>query len=237
MRTRVVLAWVLIGCGGEPAASGSDASPTEPDAPDPDGPPADVATDDFERGSLGSDWTIAFPPPPNDQVRIIGDSDLGMAPGPQGFFIAVYTGRTFSADQFCEATIPIDADPDWIHQVFVRRRGVDAARYGFGYNGDPGQPSFGTWYFKYDGVPSAQTRVFATAPAPSTPAPGDRIRVEIEGFALRGYWNDMLVLEATDTDASRIDDGAPGLAARWATGNAGTPAAVKVWEGWAGGSL
>lgn len=199
--------------------------------------PADIASDDFERGQLGSDWTVIFPPPPNDQVRIIGGSDLGMGPGPQGFFLVNYTARTFSADQFGEATIPTDVDPQWIHQVYVRSRASDRARYGFGYDGDPGQTNFGNWMFKYDGVPSAQTRVIAAAQAPMAPQPGDRIRVEIVGFTLRGYWNGTLVLEATDTDATKIADGVPGLAARWATGNTSTSSDVKVWESWTGGTL
>lgn len=239
----------IAACGGT-AGSGVDASGDDVDASQLDASPLDaspldastdaprdMATDDFERATLGPDWTVIFPPAPNDQVRIIGGSDLGMGPGPQGFFLVNYTARAFTADQFGEATIPLDVNPQWIHQVYVRSRASDRARYGFGYNGDPGQPTFGDWYFKYDGVPSAQTRVFATAPAPMAPRPGDRIRVEIVGYTLRGYWNGTLVLEATDTDASKIAGGVPGLAARWATGNTATTVDVKVWESWSGGSL
>ena len=45
------------------------------------------------------------------------------------------------------------------------------------------------------------------------------------------------MLEATDTDPSKIGAGVTGLAARWATGNNQTPFDVKVWESWSGGSL
>ena len=160
-----------------------------------------------------------------------------MGPGPEGFFLVNRVMPVFAADQFSDATIPTDATPGWIYQVYVRWRAVDRARYGFGYNGDPSQPSTGNWIFKYDGVPTAQTRVFAMAPASGIPQPGDRIRLEIEGDTLRGYWNGALVLQATDTDASKIATGVPGLGARWATGNQQTTITAKVWEAWSGGSL
>lgn len=67
----------------------------------------------------------------------------------------------------------------------------------------------------------------ASTPAADIPGP----------YALRGYLNGVLVLEGEDTDSSRIADGRPGLAARWATGNAATDEAVKVYESWSGGSL
>jgi hypothetical protein len=203
------------------------------------GTASDSAADDFERARLSGDWVVIFPLPPNDQVRIIDDSDLGMGPGPQGFFLVNWRATTFAPDQFCEGTIPLDVNVNWLHQVYVRWRVADGARYGFHYNGDPGQPGFGNWAFKYDGVPSAQTRVIAETPATliTPPGPGDTLRIEVEGFELRGYKNGSLVLSATDTDASQIGEGEPGLAARWATGNQATTADAKVWEAWAGGSL
>ncbi len=200
--------------------------------------PGDSRADDFERATLGSNWAIRFPnPDTGGQVRIVDNSDLGMGPGPQGFFLVNWVGSTFAADQYCEATIPADVTADWAHQVYVRWRSSDGARYGFGYNNDPGQPQFGMWYFKYDGVPSAQTRVFATVNATQTPQPGDTLRVEVRGYELRGYLNGTLVLMATDVDPSRIAAGETGLAARWATGNQPTDDAAKVWEAWSGGSL
>jgi hypothetical protein len=192
--------------------------------------------DDFERAALGSDWTIVYPQtPPNDQGPIIGGSRAWTRAG--GFFLVTYTARPFPPDQPGEATIPTDVDARGSIRSTVRWRESDWARYGFGYNGDPGQPGYRTWYFKYDGVASAQTRVFATAPAPMSPQPGDRLRVEIVGYTLKGFWNGTLVLEGTDTDPTKIGGGAPGLAARWATGNISTTAPVKVWESWSGGSL
>ena len=199
----------------------------------------DMQQDDFEAQMLSGNWQVIFPPPPNTQVQILDGSDLGMGPGPQGFFLVNWVGTSFAADQFCEATIPLDVNPDWLHQVYVRWRAADGARYGFHYNGDPGQPGFGNWAFKYDGVPSAQTRVIAEVPAVAVPppGPGDTLRIEVQGYELRGYKNGVLVLTETDTDPSKIADGQVGLAARWATGNQGTSAPAKVWESWAGGSL
>ncbi len=243
--------WLMVTVGASLAACGGGAADLTDGAPgDPidgavgldaaagsDATPADLAVDDFERAELGADWVVVFPEPPNDQVRILGDSDLGMGPGPQGFFLVNWTARAFSADQFCEASIPSDATPGWVYMVYVRWRAADRARYGFAYNGDPGQPTYGDWIFKYDGVPSDETRVFANQPAAVTPEPGDTLRVEIVGYTLRGYLNDTLVLEATDTDATRIADGVPGLAARWATGNQATDEPATVWESWSGGSM
>ena len=203
----------------------------------PDAAPTDRTADDFERPTLGPNWTVVYPPPPNDQVRVVANSDVGMGPGPQGFFLINRTSPVFSADQFSEATIPTDVTAGWAHQVYVRWRASDRARYGFGYDSDPNQAQFGLWYFKYDGLPTAQTRYFATSPATITPQPGDTLRVEVRGYTLRGYLNGTKVLEGTDLDASKIADGVPGLAARWANGNTQTTTTVKVWESWAGGSL
>jgi hypothetical protein len=180
---------------------------------------------------------IFYPPtPPNDQVRIVASSDLGMGPGPQGFFLVNWVGSVFSADQYCEATLPSDVEPGWAHMVYVRWRQSDAARYGFVYDNDSAKATFGQWIFKYDGVPPAQTRIIASADGVQ-PQPGDRLRVEVRGFTLRGYHNGTMVLEATDTDGTRISDGLTGLAARWSNGNQSTTSEVKVWESWKGGSL
>ena len=237
----LILVASLAACGGtsssqEPDALLADDAPPAIDA-SVDASPTDRTTDDFERATLGPNWEVVYPPAPNDQVRIINNSDLGMGPGPQGFFLVNRILPVFAADQFCEATIPTAVTAGWAHQVYVRWRASDRARYGFGYDNDPNQAQFGSWYFKYDGVPGPQTRYFATTPATVTPVPGDTLRVEIRGYTLRGYLNGTKVLEATDTDATKIANGVPGLAARWANGNTQTTTAVTVWESWAGGSL
>lgn len=216
-----------------------DAASLESDASTEESPcvaiPGKSACDDFERAQLGANWATRYDP--DSQVAILDSSDLGMEAGGFGFFLINWTADDFGPDQYCEATIPLDATPGWVYMVYVRWRASDAARYGFAYNGDMGQASYDNWIFKYDGVPSNETRVFAQAPAAAPVQPGDTIRVEVEGYTLRGYHNGNLVLMATDTDSTKIADGETGLAARWATGNQGTLMPAKVWESWAGGEL
>jgi hypothetical protein len=199
----------------------------------------DMASDDFKRSALGSDWTIVYPPtPPNTQVQIIASTDLGMTPGPEGFFLVNWTKRAFGPDQFSEATIAPDATAGWAYMVYVRWRASDRARYGFAYDDDPNQPLYyNKWIFKYDGVPGPQTRIIASAPGASAPQPGDTLRVEIRGYTLSGYWNGTKVLEATDADPTMIADGVPGLASRWANGNMSTSVDARVWGSWTGGAL
>jgi hypothetical protein len=195
--------------------------------------------DDFERASLGSNWTIAYPTSGN-QVQIIDDGVLGMAPGPQGFFLVNWTGSVFAADQYSEVVIPLDATPGWAYQPYVRWRSSDRARYGFGLDNDPNQPQYyDKWYFKFDGVAGSETRMFGLVDNTTgrQPGPGDRLRVEIRGYTLYGYWNGQLMTTATDTATNRIADGVPGMAARVANGNQSITQPAKVWESWAGGSL
>ena len=197
-----------------------------------------TASDDFERSALGPNWMISFPASGN-QVQIIGNSDLGMVAGPQGFFLANWAGAAFGPDQYCEAVIPLDAPPNWAHQVYVRRRSDDAARYGFGFDNDSTQTLYyKKWYFKYDGVAGPQTRMFGVVDKePQAPRPGDTLRVEIIGYTLYGYWNGRLMATATDTASNRIANGVPGLAARVANGNQAITQSVRIWEMWRGGTL
>jgi hypothetical protein len=198
-----------------------------------------TASDDFERATLGSNWTIVYPAAGN-QVQIIGNSDLGMVPGPEGFFLVNWTGSPFAADQWSEAVIPADAAAGWAYQPYVRWRASDRARYGFGLDNDPGQTQYyNKWYFKYDGVAGSETRMFGLADNTTgrQPGPGDTLRVEIRGYTLYGYWNGQLMTTATDTVANRIANGVPGLAARVANGNQAITQPAKVWESWAAGSL
>lgn len=225
--TRVVavfaLATVVAACGG---GKGAEA------------PSADAVTDDFERARLGSNWEVVYPTGGDKaQVQILGNSDLGMVAGNQAFFLADWVGNRFSADQYCEATPTAEAPAGWAYMVYVRRRASDGARYGFGFDNDPSQPNSGDWIFKYDGVPGPQTRVFASAKAATAPKLGDTLRVEVVGYALKGYLNGELVLEGTDTDPSKIASGQPGLAARLATGNGTLGADAKVWESFAAGGM
>jgi hypothetical protein len=198
-------------------------------------------TDDFERAALGPNWDIAFPTGADQAlVKIFDNSDLGLLKGKIAFMLVDWKADTFSPDQYSEATIPADAPKGWANMVYVRRRPTaeGGARYGFTYDNDMSQPDYGSWIFKYDGVKTAQTRVFGQKKAVTIPKPGDTIRVEIVGYTLKGYLNGELVTEATDNGPTKIADGRPGLAARLANFGDGTLGQdSKIWESFAAGSL
>ena len=105
----------------------------------------DPAADDFERHLLGPNWTLLL----GSQAGIVNSRALGVAN--TNWCFVVWTASAFRADQFSEATIASDIDPNMLTQVFVRRRTSDLARYGFHWNGDPGRSQ---WEIKYDGVPT-----------------------------------------------------------------------------------
>jgi hypothetical protein len=226
------------GGGGTSGAAGSGGKAGSGGTGGSDGVVGQAVSDDFERATLGSKWEVVYPTGADKaQVQILANSDLGMLKGNQAFFLIDWVGNTFSADQYCEATPAQDAPAGWAYMVYVRRRTSDGARYGFVYDNDPSQPNYGDWIFKYDGVPGPQTRVFASVKATTIPKLGDTLRVEIVGYTLKGYLNGGLVLQATDTDATKIANGRPGLAARLATGNASLGVDSKVWEAFAARDL
>jgi hypothetical protein len=226
------------GGGGTSGAAGSGGKAGSGGTGGSGGGVGQAVRDEFERATLGSKWEVVYPTGADKaQVQILADSDLGMLKGNQAFFLIDWVGNTFSADQYCEATTAQDAPAGWAYMVYVRRRTSDGARYGFVYDNDPSQPNYGDWIFKYDGVPGPQTRVFASVKATTIPKPGDTLRVEIVGYTLKGYLNGGIVLQATDTDATKIADGRPGLASRLATGNGSLGVDSKVWEAFAAGDL
>ncbi len=190
----------------------------------------DPAVDDFERHLLGPNWTLLG----GSQAGIVNNRALGV-PNTNWCF-AAWTASAFGADQFSEATIAPDIDPNMLTQVFVRRRASDLARYGFHWNGDPGRSQ---WEIKYDGVPTAQTRVLASLAGPG-PAPGDVLRIEVEGtdpVVIRGYHNSRLELTASDAALQRIAIASPcGVVARMSQGFVNTPP-TPIFASWSGGSL
>lgn len=195
----------------------------------PSGPT--VSADNFERNRLGANWSVPFGP-----VSIVNNSDLGLrSASPLG--IASWTGSALGADHYSEGQISSDRVSNMLTQVFARRRSSDAARYGFHYANDPGKTP--EWQIKYDGVPTAQTRILATNRTVPAPRPGDRLRIEVRGsnpVEIRGYHNGVLILTASDTTSSRILNGLPGLAHRLQV-NTTTTYPTAVWESWAGGTL
>lgn len=203
--------------------------PTEP-PPTTTEPTMSTYADDFERPSLGADWTVhtlvsAGVP------DIVNGSDLGLMSGAFGL---LSWAAAVPADQFSEAEIAVGSDERMAKGVYVRRRTSDRARYQFHYdtNGTEAVPQ-PHWQIKYDGVPSASTRVIAIALTPAAPVPGDVLRIEAEGSTLRGYLNGQLVVSGTDT---AIPAGTIGVAFTVA-GVTGIPLPSPVFERWAGGDL
>ncbi|HLF07530.1 MAG TPA: hypothetical protein VI893_10240 [Thermoplasmata archaeon] len=188
----------------------------------------DPASDDFERASLGPNWTVWFG---SGNCGIVGSSDLGMI-NFNAMCGASWTADTFSADSFSEGVISANKDPDMMGQAFVRRRSSDNARYGLHYNNE----STMKWEIKYDGVPSAQTRIVANASG-AAPLPGDTIRIEIVGQTLRGFHNGVEVVNGTDTAPDAITTAGPaGLVYRLKLGSSATYP-TPMFESWRGGSL
>lgn len=198
---------------------------------------ADPAADDFERPTLGSNWTRFG----GSIAEIVNGHDLGV-PTNTWLFVG-WTASTFDADQFCEAIIA-DARPDTLlTQVYVRRRPSDLARYGFHFN-DENADGTGIanprWEIKYDGVPTAQTRILASVPA-AMPAPGDTLRIEVRGtlpVLIIGFHNGQQVISATDTNHQRITTTGPvGMVSRLRRGDYTAPPNSPVFASWRGGSL
>jgi hypothetical protein len=188
------------------------------------------AEDDFERATLGLNWTLYG----GSAGEIVNGSDLGI-PDPGGWIYAGWTQVGFPANAFSQAKLADQKPPEALVEVFVRRRASDGARYGFGYNGDPGKSQ---WELKYHGVAVAQARFLAVIGGPA-PANGSELRLEARGInpvELRGYLDGALVLVATDGHTDRIASAGPmGVAAR-AKGGSTLVANAPIFAHWWGGS-
>lgn len=187
----------------------------------------DPASDDFERATLGNSWRVAFG---GSSVGII-DGDVGLVAGDERFGIIERHNSSYDADQFSEGIVATTRPDSMLTQVFVRRRASDLARYGFHWD-DRSR----NWQIKFDGVPTAETRILASTHGPA-PLWNDTLRLEVRGRTLRGLLNGRALLAATDTSSSVIDEaGQPGLAFRFTTSiPASYPA--TAFAKWSGGAL
>ena len=87
----------------------------------------DPAADDFQRASLGANWTKY-----NANSEIVNGADVGMpSPSTTSLFYIGWAASTFAADQFCEAVIANGKPDTLLPQIFARRRASDIARYAF----------------------------------------------------------------------------------------------------------
>jgi hypothetical protein len=148
--------------------------------------------DDFERanGALGPNWLDASG---NLEIESgeVGMSALG------GSSIARWQATAFGPNQFSEAVVgSLDGNTfDFFRglQVFVRLQTSGTAwRWGLHYF-----TNMRRYEIKYDGGPTAETRVWATGAAP-LPVPGDVLRIEAVGDTIRGFVNGQLTLQVVD---------------------------------------
>lgn len=194
-------------------------------------------SDNFERTSLGGNWTKILGTAGFD---IVNSSDMGPTASTTTIHGATWTANpAIGVDQYAEATVSSDRSADMACQVCVRRRSSDLARYAWYYDNETGSPSPG-WNIKYDGVPAEQTRIVAVDNTLSAMVNGDRLRLEVRGTGasveLRGFRNGLLYVTATDTASDRIvTAGPPGLVFR--AQNGATVPASGVFEDFAAGTL
>jgi hypothetical protein len=191
-------------------------------------------SDDFERPALGTNWSRYG----GSQAEIVNGHDLG-APDPTVWCFVVWTASTFDADQFSEATTATGKPDALLTQVYVRQRASDLARYGFHFNNENTTTNIPRWEIKYDGVPTAQTRILAVVPA-TMPAPGDMLRIEVRGtdpVTITGFHNGVQVISATDSAHQRITSTGPaGMVSRLSSGTTAPPNS-PIFARWKGGTL
>jgi len=82
-----------------------------------------LASDDFERGTLGANWTRFG----GSAAEIVNGHDLG-APDPANWCFVGWTASTFDTDQFSEIMLASGKPDTMLIQVYVRRRASDLAR-------------------------------------------------------------------------------------------------------------
>jgi hypothetical protein len=192
------------------------------------------SADDFERAALGTNW-IRYG---GSQAQIVNGHDLG-APDPSIWCFVVWNASTFDVDQFSEVVTAAGKPDSLLTQVYVRQRASDLARYGFHFNNENTTTNIPRWEIKYDGVPSAQTRILASVPA-TMPAPGDTLRIEVRGTApviITGFHNGLQVISATDSAHQRITTTGPaGMVSRLSSGTTAPPNS-PIFASWKGGTL
>lgn len=170
-------------------------------------------SDDFERASLGGNWTARMGTP-----GISGSSDFVGTAGAEN--MAIYTASSTNEDQYVEGTISAmsSGNEAWACVRMTGSGNVD----GYCYETD------GTFGDIVEVINGAWAGALATGTV--FPSVGDRIRLEAQGAVLRAYINGQLVMQVTD-GATVKATGYPGLAT-WASG---TP--TSTFEDFAAGAM
>jgi hypothetical protein len=184
-----------------------------------------TVTDDFERadGPLGPSWLDL-----NDNL-VIESGEVGLA-SLGGSTLARWVANTFGPDQFSEVIVgTLDGKSFDVFrglQIFIRMQLQGTPwRWGCHYFSNTR-----TYQIKYDGGPSAETRLLDETQEEPLPVPGDRIRLEAVGDTIRCYVNGQLKLQG-------VDDALAGGAIGFVIGlnPAATEIPRRVVAGWNGG--
>jgi hypothetical protein len=187
-------------------------------------PPLSVR-DDFDRadGPLGPSWMDG------SNNLAIQSGEVGLT-SLAGSSLARWVADVFRPDQFSEVVVgTLEGNSfDFFRglQAFIRMQLQGTPwRYGCHYFSNTL-----TYQIKYDGGPTAETRVLDETPQEPLPVTGDRIRIEAVGDTIQCYVNDQLKLQTVD---GALTDGAIGFVVGLNPGATELPR--RIVASWTGG--
>jgi hypothetical protein len=184
-----------------------------------------TVTDDFERadGPLGPSWLDL-----NDNL-VIQSGEVSLA-SLGGSSLARWVANAFGPDQFSEVIVgTLDGKSfDYFRglQAFIRMQ-LQGTRWRWGCHYFSNTR---TYQIKYDGGPSAETRLLDETQEEPLPVTGDRIRLEAVGDTIRCYVNGQLKLQGVD---GALAGGAIGFVIGLNPGATELPR--RIVAGWNGG--
>ena len=170
--------------------------------------------DDFERVNIGSAWEDG--PGWFEGVTLVGGALRDTNSGSPSSGVR-RTAETYDADQWSEITVKTlvngTSSRPLVYPMVRVGSPVATSYYLRAWNDSSANTEIALWNF--DGV-SSFNLIGTTFDAGRNLVAGDRLRIEVEGTALRGYLNDVLIDTATDSDYS---SGQPGCAVIADTGS------------------
>ena len=174
-----------------------------------------VVQDNFNRASLGSNWTQQ----PGDSGTVVIDSSTRIAAQDGADAYAYWSASLFSADQYSQAKL-VNVNGSDDSGVYVRGSSVEKTFYWFTW-----LPSGSSWdIHKY--INGVFTNLISTTSGAAQV--GDVMKLTAVGNIITAYVNGVQKLQVTD---SSITDGAPGVY----VGSSDTY--IDDWEGGSIGSL